>query len=705
MKDNSSLELGQIVRLILMQSKLVIATILVITSLSILYYSTATKTYKISTLLQVYSPSQISSASALPMDLLSGSSNSSALSNLVPLYDSRSNVIDIINKLNLNLSFNELSDDEFIKFDKFYVAGLVKDQIAKFYLRKNNDLFELYDSKMNLIDKIAKNTDYNFDTLEINISDIKLKPEKLIEISYKRVEDSVSRVQQSIKVGILNSNRFNLLSQNGLMEISLISDDVEQAKEIIDLANSIFINKNIEVESKKARRAIEFLDERLLSLDEVLAKNKSKLKSFQEQNISLNVDLEIKSIIDKLSEVEKSIAEIDLEFAKASNIFTQSNPLYQNLTNQKETLINQRSAIQNRIKMLPIAQQEYIDLFRDVEISQELYSELVNRKLGFSILEASTLGNIIIIDSAYVDGKVSPSLSIVLLMFFFSIILSITVAIVRGLNFLPISNPAELDDNDIQNPIVGVMPFFDDQGILNSSDTKDLKFSQSIESLIVNINTIKTTKGINNANASTILITSPTASNGKSFISSSIARKFSDMGSKVLLIDNDQKKGKLHKIYKTKTISQNDFYSFHENMEKYKQSENLYLLPRISKLTSSFHFLYTELYQNYIEGLKEHFDIIVFDTPPLLSVSDTSILMSISDMNFSIIRHDYSKINEVKQFMKIAEQTGITIDGIIYNSYQKPNSYYGYYGLYGNYNYEYYANKYLYESYSYDDKE
>ena len=90
------------------------------------------------------------------------------------------------------------------------------------------------------------------------------------------------------------------------------------------------------------------------------------------------------------------------------------------------------------------------------------------------------------------------------------------------------------------------------------------------------------------------------------------------MGSKVLLIDNDQKKGKLHKIYKTKTISQNDFYSFHENMEKYKQSENLYLLPRISKLTSSFHFLYTELYQNYIEGLKEHFDIIVFDTPPCL---------------------------------------------------------------------------------------
>ena len=39
---------------------------------------------------------------------------------------------------------------------------------------------------------------------------------------------------------------------------------------------------------------------------------------------------------------------------------------------------------------------------------------------------------------------------------------------------------------------------------------------------------------------------------------------------------------------------------------------------------------------------------------------------------------------------------------LIYNAYKKPTRYYGYYGLYGNYAYEYYAKKYLYDSYEYE---
>ena len=63
------------------------------------------------------------------------------------------------------------------------------------------------------------------------------------------------------------------------------------------------------------------------------------------------------------------------------------------------------------IRQLPIAQQEYIDLFREVEIAQLLYSELSNKKLEYSILEASTLGNMRIVDNAYVDIKLRPLLS------------------------------------------------------------------------------------------------------------------------------------------------------------------------------------------------------------------------------------------------------------------------------------------------------
>ena len=82
-------------------------------------------------------------------------------------------------------------------------------------------------------------------------------------------------------------------------------------------------------------------------------------------------------------------------------------------------------------------------------------------------------------------------------------------------------------------------------------------------------------------------------------------------------------------------------------------------------------------------------------------MSDTALLLSLSDINLLVCRHGLTRINEIKQSFSICEQIGIEFDGIVYNAYEKPSSYYGYYNLYGNYAYQYYAKKYLYESYDY----
>mgnify|MGYP001257566234 CR=1 FL=1 len=98
----------------------------------------------------------------------------------------------------------------------------------------------------------------------------------------------------------------------------------------------------------------------------------------------------------------------------------------------------------------------------------------------------------------------------------------------------------------------------------------------------------------------------------------------------------------------------------------------------------------------------ENFDYIIIDTAPILSVSDSSILMSHSDVNILATRHGLTKINEIRQSLKIVEQIGVGLDGIIYNAYERPSGYYGYYSVYGDYNYQYYAN-YLNDEY-YDYK-
>ena len=71
-------------------------------------------------------------------------------------------------------------------------------------------------------------------------------------------------------------------------------------------------------------------------------------------------------------------------------------------------------------------------------------------------------------------------------------------------------NPAEIADRKINNPIIGVVPSIEGE----DTDENSERFSQAIESIVVNINTIKQTKGIEGS--TTILMTSPTEKNGKS---------------------------------------------------------------------------------------------------------------------------------------------------------------------------------------------
>ena len=87
----------------------------------------------------------------------------------------------------------------------------------------------------------------------------------------------------------------------------------------------------------------------------------------------------------------------------------------------------------------------------------------------------------------------------------------------QGFIFSTISNPAEIQDSNIDAPIVGVTPY------VELMDESNERLLQSLESLIL---AIKSIEKIDKDNASIILITSPTAANGKSNISRSIATTF-----------------------------------------------------------------------------------------------------------------------------------------------------------------------------------
>lgn len=693
--ESDDIDLGKIFRFLLMQSKLIIAIVLSVFIISAVNYYFSTKQYSITSLLQyeavnqnVFDPSKVLE--------MASSSPSSDLSSLAALYESRTNYLKVIKDLKLNIDIKDIDDDESIEID-IAMAASKKNDLAQNHKLKfsfSDDGYALVDDNLNNIETSEYGGTISFNGLKISVNSINLKEYRPIDVVFTNPERMYNSFKSAMLVNF-DKTTSSFFSNEGLITVSYVSDDIELGKKVINYANMVFLNQRVFDETEKSRKAIDFIDENINNLEKSVETNKTKLKEFRERNKSIDVSLEIQAIIEKTQALEESLSAIDIEITRAQEIYTSNNPTYLNLLNKKMLIEEQKEDVLAEIEMMPKEQQEYIDLFSELEISQALFEELKSRRLGFSILEASTIADIRVIDEAYVDTMVSPRLTTVAAFTFFAFILSCIFAIFRGFFYLPISNPAEIFDNNIHLPIIGVIPQVDN---MEFSD-EDVRLNTSIESLIVNINSLQN----NQSDKKILTITSPSPSNGKSTISMKLAEGFAKIGKKVLLVDNDLKRGNIAKNYNLRSISEKGFNSIDETtLNDYRVYENFYVIPRVKGLSNSFQFLYSYKYKEKLKIFKDNFDFIIFDTGPILSVADSSILIEQSDFNILVTRHGVNRMNEIKQSIDNFKQINKNIDGIVYNAYAKPKSYYGYYGIYGNYSYQYYADKYLGEAYEYD---
>lgn len=700
--SNDEVDLVKYAGYILMQSKMIIIVTFIAFALSVANYFASTKIYKITSLLEVQSFNQGSLDPTDTLQMMSPSRGQGDLDNLISLYQSRTNLLKIISDLNLNVEIDSISDNEVV--DIKFVKNKNKNKNnhlpyeETFYILPAINSFKIFsDEGNNLLIEANYGQEINvFNQFIFKVESVNLKSNRLLKIIYKNPILLYPSFKSSLEV-TSNVAKNAFLRSEGLIQVEYTSPDIYQGKKIVDYANQVFIKQRVSAETQKSRAAINFIDKNVSGLANTLQINKEKLKQFKETSVSINLELEVQAIIDNIQSIDLALNQIEIELADASKLYTKDNPIFINLDNKYKILSSQKEEISTKIKALPKAQQNYIDLFNQVQITQTAFAELEQRRLGFSILEASTIGDISIVDNAYMERQIGPKLLAVIVQTFIAFIFALLFSIIRGHYYLPITNPGEVFDHGISEPILGVIPFDDS---INSIDlNSDMsRYKSALESTVINIKSLQDEKD----GAEIICFTSPTALNGKSTTSKNLGESLSLLGKKVLLIDADFKRGNLGKDFNVKSISEKTFFNTTSNdLDKYLISENFYLIPRVKGLANSFHFICNPRYANIIQDLKSEFDYIIFDTAPLLSVADTSIIMGLADINLLVLRHEVTKIRELRQVLDICSQTKVSVSGFIYNAYAKPTGYYGYYSFYRNYAYAYYSDKYLNDAYVY----
>jgi polysaccharide biosynthesis transport protein len=199
-----------------------------------------------------------------------------------------------------------------------------------------------------------------------------------------------------------------------------------------------------------------------------------------------------------------------------------------------------------------------------------------------------------------------------------------------------------------------------------------------------------------------ILVTSTIPGEGKTMISCNLAASFARHGKRVLIIDCDMRRPMLHRHFQLPNDA--GLIAWFEAGAKMpadpfteptlglvKAEENLFLLRSGGRSKSPTEFLENPVFGQFIEAMKQHFDLIVVDSPPMGAVTDSLLISERTDEVIYVCRFNRAYRKHIRLYIKQLRESknellGIVLNGLsprrieYYSNYRYYRSYKKYYG-------------------------
>ena len=191
--------------------------------------------------------------------------------------------------------------------------------------------------------------------------------------------------------------------------------------------------------------------------------------------------------------------------------------------------------------------------------------------------------------------------------------------------------------------------------------------------------------------ASSITIVSGGAGEGKSTTLNNLAYTFAKGGYSTLVVDADFRRPSQHRIFGVENkIGLSDYLVGSYDLEEVVQVtklENLYFLPSGQLPRDAVGILNSQRMLDLIQDVKSRFDVVFFDSPPILGVSDASVLSSEMDLTIIVVQHRRFPKAMLQRVKQAVDNVGGTALGAVLNnvdvrhdqSYEYYTSYYSYY--------------------------
>ena len=469
--------------------------------------------------------------------------------------------------------------------------------------------------------------------------------------------------------------------QTGVIQISLEDKDPAHAAEVANALAQSYVRQHVLNKQADASKMLDFLKSEEPRLKSDLERAEAALTAYQRQSGSINASEEAKVYLEGSVQYEQQIAGLRLQMAQLTERYGDDHPTLKAAREQMAELQAQRAKYADRFRDLPATEVKAVQLQRDAKVAEDIYVLLLNRVQELSVQKAGTGGNVHIVDAALRPGvPVKPKKVLILSA---AVILGLIAG--TGFVFLRRNMFKGIDDPDhieraFHLPVFGLVPLSPEQALLESSFERGGERLRSVlanarpkDVTIESLRSLRTSMQFTMLDAKNriVMLTGPMAGVGKSFLTVNLAVLLANSGKRVLLIDGDMRRGVLERyLGGAQDNGLSELLSGQISLEEAIRNAPVEGLSFIScgrRPPNPSELLMSPRLPQYLEGLAKRYDVIMIDTPPVLAVTDASIIGAYAGSTFFVMRSGVHSEGEIADALKRLRAAGVHVQGGIFN--------------------------------------
>jgi tyrosine-protein kinase Etk/Wzc len=496
------------------------------------------------------------------------------------------------------------------------------------------------------------------------------------------IAEVVKNIQKKLMIAELGK-------QSGMIEARFEAPDPVLAKTILQEIGQEYIAQNFSHKSRQAEKSLTLLDAQLPQMKQQLEDAEKKYNEFRHATGTLDVAEQTKIILQRSAAARQRQLDLQQKRLELLARFTPDHPLVGAVTRQLEAISRELNEIADHIESLPSIEQSTVRMSRDIKLRTELYVALANTAQQLRVASVSHMSNVRMVDPPVVlDEPIRPRRLLIILG-------SIPLGLVCAAAFIgvrvgirrTVEDPSKLE-RVLGDPIVvASIPHSDAQSFLDRENIGHpvlLAMTHPADAAMEALRSFRASLqfAMPRFQNNIVVIAGPTSHLGKSFVAANFAAVMAAGGNRVLLIDADVRKGRLHQYFKARRApGLSEAIGGEQILARIVQKD---VIDHVDLLSTGFispsdrHILMHAHLPRLLKKAAEAYDIVIVDSPPVLGLADTLVLGRHAGAVFLVARAGVTTERDIIDAMRRLDQSGSAALGVIFNDVALRLSGYGY---------------------------